>query len=75
MLFLSNNKKVKKMTFQLFWLVVFITNFCVYNLEAQSKKPDKIVFDTCETMVANLGWAINDFLKNLPKIVWSACIS
>lgn len=52
------------MTFQLFWLVVLIANFCVFNLQAQSNKSDKVVFDTCETMLDRLRSVANDFQKN-----------
>lgn len=63
MLFSGNKKKIKKMTFQLFWLVIFISNFCIFNLEAQSKKSDKIVFDTCETILEGLRSVAYDFQK------------
>ena len=52
------------MTFQLFWLVVLIANFCVFNLQAQSNKTDKVIFDSCEIGKFKLAEAGFDFLKN-----------
>lgn len=64
MLFSSNKRKVKKMTFHFFWVVVFIAIFGVFNLEAQSKKSEKVDFDNCEIMLAKLRLVIDDFQKN-----------
>jgi len=63
MLFLDN-KNIGKAVFKLFWLLVFISNFCVFNAGAQSKKSDKIIFDTCETGKAKLADVGFDFSKN-----------
>ena len=52
------------MTFQLFWSLVIIINFCVFDADAQSKKSDKVNFDTCETGKAKLADASFDFQKN-----------
>ncbi len=64
MLFLDNEINVKKRTFQLFWSLVIVINFCVFNADAQSKKSDKVIFDTCETGKAKLADASVDFQKN-----------
>ena len=64
MLFLDSKIRVKRMTFQLFWSLVIVINFCVFNADAQSKKSDKVIFDTCETGKAKLADASVDFQKN-----------
>ncbi len=55
---------LKDFTFQTFWLTIFIVCFCVFNTEAQNKKSDKVIFASCEIIIAGLGNAINDFTKN-----------
>jgi hypothetical protein len=45
-------------------LIIFITSLYVFSLEAQNKKSNAINFDNCETLVAGLGQAMNDFVKN-----------
>jgi hypothetical protein len=64
MIFSGIKNQVQKITFQLFWLVIFITNLYVFSSVAQEKKSNIINFDTCETMVLTLSLAIEDFLKN-----------
>lgn len=63
MIFPALRKKLKQVTFQLIWLVVFIMNFYVPSVEAQTKKSDGIIIDTCETSKATLHYAIQDFQK------------
>jgi hypothetical protein len=63
MRFSRNKRKYRKMTSQVFWLVVFIAYFCIFNSEAQSKKSDKVIFDNCETGISKLGFVINDFVE------------
>jgi hypothetical protein len=63
MIFSSIKNQVKKIAFQLFLLLIFITNVYVSSLEAQNKNSDVINFDTCETMVLALNLAVQDFKK------------
>jgi hypothetical protein len=64
-MFFSINKRIaQKMSCQLFWLVVLITHFCVFNVAAQNKKSNAKYFDTCETGKTSLFLAVEDFNKN-----------
>jgi hypothetical protein len=64
MLFSGNKKMLTNMTFRFFGLFVLIAGVCVFNLQAQADKSDKVVFASCESMLNALRTAMIDFQRD-----------
>jgi hypothetical protein len=64
MIFSRIKRQVQKITFNLFWLIVFVMSFYVFSAEAQNKKSNAINFDNCEMMVLKLANAAHYFVKD-----------
>ena len=60
----SGNRNGKKTASQLLGMLVIVISLCVFNANAQNKKSDKVIFDSCETGTAKLEGGGSDFLKN-----------